>query len=152
DRLDDLAAAASSGLPVAEPIARFDSSAAALAALIRSGDFDPSVTGDLATAAGTAKTVRDEFAAGAPPTVVVARRMDGIASDVSAAVATSTASVDDAEVRPIADRLTSVLAAQRALTSQRVLAAVPDFGDSVELRANAAEAAGAEAAAIERLG
>jgi signal transduction histidine kinase len=152
NRLDELSAAAASGAPVAEPIARFDESAAALAALIRSNDFDPTVTAALATAAVTAKTARDEFAAGAPPNLVVAKRMDSVASDVSAAIATSTASVDDNAVRPIADRLTTVLAAHRALTTQQVLTAAPDFADSVELRASAAEAAGAEAAAIERLG
>ena len=45
----------------------------------------------------------------------------------------------------------NVLAAQRALTTQRVLLAAPDFVDSVALRNEVAKAAGAEAAAIDRL-
>lgn len=151
DRLDGLATAAASGPPTAESLAAYDESVAALQALIRSGDFEPLVTAELATASATATTVRDELAAGAPPGLVMADRMDSVASEVAAAVATSTAAVDDAAVRPIAERLTAVLAAQRALTTQRILVAAPDFATSVELRTSAAEAAGAEAAAIERL-
>lgn len=150
DRLDELATASAAGAPVADPLARFDESAATLERLIRSTDFNSTVTVDLITASDTAKTVRDELAAGAPPGVVVAKRMDAVASDVTSAIATSTASVDDATVRPIADKLTAVLAAQRALTTQRVLVMAPDFTTSAELRTSAAEAAGAEAAAIER--
>lgn len=151
DRLDALAAAAVSGSTLVDPIARFDESATAISALIASADFDPTVTAGLATASATARTVRDEIAAGAPPSVLLARRTDSVASDVSSAVATSTGAVDDADVRPLADRLSTVLAAQRALTTQQILVAAPDFATSVELRAIAAEAAGAEAAAIERL-
>ena len=74
-----------------------------------------------------------------------------MATDVVSAIATATATVGDSAVRPLADRLVDVLAAQRALTTQRVLVAAPDFVDSVLLRAKAADAAGAEAAAIDRL-
>jgi signal transduction histidine kinase len=151
DRLDALAAASASAAPVADPIAQFDASATALAALIRSTEFDTAVTAELASATATAKTVRDEIAAGAPPSPLVADRTDSVSSAVASAVATSTAAVDDTSVRPLADQLTAVLAAQRALTTQQILVATPDFANSVELRARAAEAAGAEAAAIGQL-
>lgn len=151
DRLDGLAVPAATDEPIGERIARFDDSAAALTKVARSGDVDTTVTLDLASAADTAKTVRDELAAGAPPSMVLAKRMDGVASDVGSAVVTSTATVVDSAARPIADRLVAVLAAQRALTTQRILVATPDFATSVDLRTSTAEAAGAEAAAIERL-
>lgn len=54
-------------------------------------------------------------------------------------------------MRPLADQLVDTLEAQRALTTQRVLIAAPDFADSDELRTEVADAAGAEAAAIDRL-
>ena len=152
DRLDALAAASAGGNALADPIARYDESATALAELLRSTEFDPAVTAELASATATAKTVRDEIAAGAPASTVLAERADSVASGVASAVAISTAAVDDAAVRPIADQLTTVLAAQRALTAQQILVAAPDFATSVELRTRAAEAAGAEAAAVERLG
>lgn len=151
DRLDGLAAAAASGSSVAAPTVQFDESATALAALIQSAEFDTTVTAELASASATARTVRDEIAAGAPPSIVLADRADSVASDVSAAIARSTATVDDDAVRPIADQLNTTLAAQRALTTQQILVAAPDFAFSVELRTRAAEAAGAEAAAVERL-
>jgi signal transduction histidine kinase len=152
DRLDALTAAAATGATPADPLARFDESAAALGALVRSTEFDTTVTAELASASAIARTVRDEIAAGAPPSTVLADRTDSVASDIASAVATSTAAVDDAAVRPIAEQLTTVLAAQRALTTQQILVAAPDFASSVELRTRAAEAAGAEAAAVERLG
>lgn len=151
DAFDGLTATAATGGSVAEPLAEFDDSAARLAALIRSAEFDPAVTTELATASATARTVRDEIAAGAPPGPLVADRADSVASGVASAVATSTASVDDSAVRALADQLTTALAAQRALTTQQILVAAPDFPNSVELRTSAAEAAGAEAAAIDRL-
>lgn len=151
DRLDVLATAAAQGAPLTEPLAGFDAAAASLTSLIRSGDFDASVTTDLATASVTARTVRDELAAGARPGTLLANRLDAVAAGVASAIATSTASVDDGSVRSIAERLTTVFAAQRSLTTQQVLAATPDFAASFELRTTAAEAAGAEAAAIERL-
>lgn len=150
DRLNGLATA-TPGTPIDESLARFDESAAALTTLVRSADFDSTVTADLATASVTAKTVRDELVAGAPASIVLADRMDSVASDVASAVTTSTAIVDDSAVRPIADRLAAALSAQRELITQRILVATPDFAISSELRARAAEAAGAETAAIERL-
>jgi signal transduction histidine kinase len=151
DRLDRLAAPAATDGPLSERIARFDESATALTSLTRSADFDTPVTLELASAVDTAKTVRDEIAADAPPSIVLAKRMDSVASDVGSAIVTSTANVVDSAVRPVADRLTAVLAARRALTTQRILVATPDFATSVDLRTSTAEAAGAEAAAIERL-
>lgn len=150
DRLNQLASVTPGG-PIEQSLARFDESAAALTTLVRSADLDSTVTADLATASVTAKTVRDELAAGAPASIVLADRMDSVASDVASAVTTSTAIVDDSSVRPIADRLTAALSAQRELITQRVLVATPDFAISSQLRARAAEAAGAETAAIERL-
>src|SRR5439155_916524 len=72
-----------------------------------------------------------------------------IQNELSAASKLSVAA--DGAVQALADRLVNVLAAQRALTTQRVLAAAPDFTDSVVLRTRVAEAAGAESAAIDRL-
>ncbi|MGH3676794.1 MAG: ATP-binding protein [Mycobacterium sp.] len=151
DRLDGLAYAAASGAPIAEPLTQFDASVTALASLITSAEFDPTVTAELATASSTAKTLRDEIASGPVPQLRIAERAESVAIGVSSAIATATATVGDDAVRPIADRLGNVLAAQRALTTQRVLVAAPDFVDSVVLRTKAAEAAGAEAAAIDRL-
>jgi signal transduction histidine kinase len=61
------------------------------------------------------------------------------------------ATVGDDAVRALTDRLLNVLAAQQSLTTQRVLAAAPDYADSAELQTKVAKAAGAEAAAIDRL-
>lgn len=150
DRLDVLATAAASSAPTEDPLAQFDASATALASQIASADLDSTVTAELASAAATAQTLRDAIASGVVPNATIAEQADNVATDVVSAVTTSTATVDDAAVRPLADRLTSVLSAQRALTTQRILVAAPDFTTSVELRTTAAEAAGAEAAAIER--
>ncbi|MCZ8377404.1 HAMP domain-containing sensor histidine kinase [Mycobacterium sp. CPCC 205372] len=151
DRLDALADAAASGAPTAEPLTRFDASATALTALVASAELDSAVAAELATASSTAKALRDDIAAGPVPQPSIAERAGEAAAEVASAVATITATVDDDAVRPLADRLVTVLAAQRALTAQQVLVAAPDFGTSVALRAEAAEAAGAEAAAIDRL-
>jgi signal transduction histidine kinase len=151
DRLDGLAYAAASGAPIAEPLAQFDASAAALSSLITSAEFDPKVATDLATASSTAKALRDEIASGPVPQPRIAEQAQSVATGVASAIATTTATVGDAAVRPLADRLVNVLAAQRALTAQRVLVAAPDFVDSIALRTKAAEAAGVETAAIERL-
>ncbi|MCG5432361.1 HAMP domain-containing histidine kinase [Mycobacterium sp. MYCO198283] len=151
DRLDDLAVAAAAGAPVQEPLNRFDAAAADLAAATRAAEFDATVTTELATAASTAKALRDEIAAGPVPQPRIADQTDNAAVDVASAISTITASVDDDEVGPLADRLVNSLAAQRALTTQQVLVAAPEFGTSVELRTTAADAAGAEAAAIDRL-
>ena len=151
DRLDGLATAAASGAPIAEPLTQFDASATALASLITSAEFDPTVTAALATASSTAKTLRDEIASAPVPQLRIAEQAESVATGVVSAIATATATVGDSAVRPLADRLVDVLAAQRALTTQRVLVAAPDFVDSVVLRAKAADAAGAEAAAIDRL-
>lgn len=151
DRLDDLAAASATGAAIDEPLAQFDASAASLATFIRSADVDSTVTAELAAAATTAATLRDEIAAGPVPQQRLAEQTASVAGDVLSAVSTSTATVDDGDVRPLAEQLTSVLVAQRALTTQRLLVAAPDFSTSVELRTSAAEAAGAETAATERL-
>lgn len=151
DRLNSLAFAAASGAPIEEPLTQFDASAAALASLITSAEFDPTVAAALATASSTAKTLRDQIASGPVPQPWIAEQAARVALDVVSAIATTTAIVDDGAVRQLADRLVNVLAAQRALTTQRVLAAAPDFVDSVELRIKAADAAGAEAAAIDEL-
>jgi signal transduction histidine kinase len=151
DRLDGLAYAAASGAPIAEPAAQFDASATALSSLITSAEFDPKVATDLATASSTGKALRDEIASGPVPQPRIAEQAQSVATSVASAIATTTATVGDGAVRPLADRLVNVLAAQRALSTQRLLAAAPDFADSIALRTKAAEAAGVEAAAIERL-
>lgn len=151
DRLDGLAAAAASGAPIEEPLAQFDAGVEALDSLITSADLDSTVTAELASASTTARTLRDEIAGGAVPNTQIAEQSANVATDVVAAVTTSTATVDDDVVRPLAEQLTAVLTAQRALTTQQVLVTAPDFGTSVALRTSAADAAGAESAAIERL-
>jgi signal transduction histidine kinase len=152
DRLDRLASAAASGAPLQEPLSQFDASAADLASLTTSAEFAPTVAAALASASSTAKTLRDEITSGPVPQVQIAERANSAAAAVASAIATTMATVGDDAVRPLADRLGDVLAAQRALTTQQVLVAVPDFTDSVALRTKVAEAAGAEAAAIDRLG
>jgi signal transduction histidine kinase len=151
DRLDGLAYAAASGAPTEEPLTQFDASATALSSLTTSAEFDPTVAAALATASSTAKTLRDEIASGPVPPLRIAEQADSVAVDVVSAIATTTATVGDDAVRALADRLVNVLAAQRSLTTQRVLAAAPDFVNSDVLRTKVAEAAGAEAAAIDRL-
>lgn len=151
DRLDGLAYAAAAGAPLEEPLAQFDASAATLGSLITSAEFDPAVAAKLTTASSTAKALRDEIASGSMPQPEIAERAQNAATDVVSAIATTTATVDDATVRPLADQLLAVLAAEQALTTQRVLAATPGFVDSIELRTEVADAAGAEAAAIDRL-
>lgn len=152
DRLDGLAYAAASGAPLEEPLAQFDESAKALDALITSAEFDPTAAAQLTTASSTAKTLRDDLQSGPLPHRVIADRASDVASGVVSAIATTTGTVDDRVVRPLADQLVDALTAQRALTTQRVLIAAPDFGESDELRTEVADAAGAEAAAIDRLG
>ena len=151
DRLDGLAYAAASGAPIAEPLTQFDASATALASLTTSAEFDPTVAAALATASSTAKTLRDEIASGPVLSLRIAEQSESVAIGVVSAIATTMATVGDGAVHALADRLVNVLAAQRALTTQRVLVAAPDFVDSVMLRTKAAESAGAEAAAIDRL-
>lgn len=151
DRIDGLAYAAASGAPIDEPLAQFDESAKALDTLIKSADFDSTVATELTTASSTAKTLRDDLKSGPLPQQVIAERAQNVASGVVSAIAATTATVDDRTVRPLADQLVDALAAQRALTAQRILIAAPDFADSDELRAEVADAAGAEAAAIDRL-
>jgi signal transduction histidine kinase len=151
DRVDGLAFAAASGAPIDEPLMQFDASATALASLTTSAEFDPTVAAALATASSTAKTLRDEIASGPVPHLRIAEQAESVATGVALAIATTMATVGDGAVHAVADRLVNVLAAQRALTTQRVLAAAPDFVDSVVPRTKVAEAAGAEAAAIDRL-
>jgi signal transduction histidine kinase len=151
DRLDGLAYAAASGAPMEQPLTQFDASATALASLTTSAEFAPTVAAELATASSTAKTLRDELASGPVPHQRIADQAASVATGVATAIATTMATVGDYAVQALADRLVTVLAAQRALTTQRVLAAAPDFADSVALRTKEAEAAGAEAAAIDRL-
>jgi signal transduction histidine kinase len=151
DRLDGLASAAASGAPTEEPLTQFDASATALASSIRSSDFDPTVAAALTTASSTARTLRDEIASGPVPQQWIAEQVQRVVIDVVSAIATTTANLDDRAVRQLADRLMNALAAQRALTTQRVLVAAPDFVNSLELRTKAADAAGAEVAAIDRL-
>ncbi|WKG03502.1 sensor histidine kinase KdpD [Mycolicibacterium sp. HK-90] len=152
DRLDGLAYAAASGAPTDEARAQFDESAAALATLVTSAEFDPAVAAQLTSAASTAKTLRDDINSGPIPHRLIAERVQDVTSGVISAIASTTATVDDRTVSPIADQLVNSLAAQRALTTQRILIAAPDFLDSDELRTEVADAAGAEAAAIDRLG
>jgi signal transduction histidine kinase len=151
DRLDGLAYAAASGAPIEEPLTQFDASATALASLTTSAEFDPPVAAALATASSTAKTLRDEIASGPVPPLRLAEQAESVATGVASAIATTMATVGDGAVQALADRLVTVLSAQRALTTQRVLSAVPDFVDSAELRTKVAKAAGAEAAAIDRV-
>lgn len=150
DRLDGLASAAAAGASIQEPLTRFDASAKTLDSLITSSDFPSTVAAELGTASSTAKTLRDEIASGPVPQLQIAEQTQNVATSAASAI-TTMAGVDDVAVRPLADRLVNVLAAQRALAAQQVLVASPQFADSVELRAKAAEAAGAEAAAIDRL-
>ncbi|WP_243858274.1 sensor histidine kinase KdpD, partial [Mycobacterium sp. DL440] len=151
DRIDGLAYAAASGAPIDEPLAQFDESAQALDSLIKSAEFDATVATELTTASSTAKTLRDDIKSGPMPQRVIAERAQNVASGVVSAIAATTATVDDRTVRPIADQLVDALAAQRALTTQRILIAAPDFADLEGVRTEAADAAGAEAAAIDRL-
>jgi signal transduction histidine kinase len=151
DRLDGLASAAALGAPTEEPLTQFDASATALASPTVSAEFDPTVATALATASSTARTLRDQIASGPVPPLWIAEQAQRVATDVVSAIATTTATLDDGAVHPLADRLVNTLAAQRALTTQRVLVAAPPFVKSVELRTKAADAAGAEAAAIDRL-
>ncbi|MGV0810557.1 ATP-binding protein [Mycolicibacterium boenickei] len=152
DRLDGLAYAAASGAPIDEPRAQFDESTSALTSLVTSAEFDPAVAAQLATAASTAKSLRDDINSGPIPQRLIAERVQDVSSGVISAIASTTATVDDRAVRPLADQLVNTLAAQRALTAQRILIAAPDYLDSDELRTEVADAAGAEAAAIDRLG
>lgn len=151
DRLDGLAYAAASGSPIEQPLTQFDASATALTSLTTSAEFDPTVAAALTTASSTAKTLRDAIASGPVPPLRIADQTESVAKVVDSAIATTMATVGDDAVHALADRLANVLAAQRALTTQRVLAASPDYADSVVLRNRVAEAAGAEAAAIDRL-
>jgi len=148
DRLDELAYAAATGAPIDEPLTEFD---AAATALTTSAEFHPSVAAALATASSAAKTLRDELASGPVPPLRIAEQADSVATGVITAIATTMATVGDGAVQGLTDRLVTVLAAQRSLTTQRVLSAAPDFVDSVALRTEIAKAAGAEAAAIDRL-
>jgi hypothetical protein len=151
DRLGGLAYAAASGAPIQEPLTQFDASAAALTSLTTSAEFAPPVAAGLATASSTAKTLRDEIAAGPVPPLRVAEQVESVATGVASAIATTMGTVGDGAVQALTDRLVNILAAQRALTTQRVLSAAPDFVDSAVLRTKVAEAAGAEAAAMDRL-
>jgi signal transduction histidine kinase len=151
DRLDGLAYAAASGTPIQEPLTQFDASATALTSLTTSAEFAPPVAAALTTASSTAKTLRDEIASGPVPPIRLAEQTESVATGVASAIATTMATVGDSAVQPLADRLVNALAAQRALTTQRVLAAAPDYAGSDALRTEVAEAAGAEAAAIDRL-
>jgi signal transduction histidine kinase len=151
DRLDSLASAAASGVPIGEPLAQFDASVTALASLTTPAEFGPAVAAALVTASSAARTLRDEIASGPVPQLWIAEQAQWVAIDVVSAITMTTATVDDRAVRQLADRLVNAVAAQRALTTQRLLVAAPDFIDSVELRTKAADAAGAEAAAIDQL-
>ena len=123
----------------------------ALASLTQSAEFAPTVAAALANASTTAKTLRDEIAAGPVPQLRIAEQAASVASGVASAIATTMGTVGDGAVQSVADRLVNVLAAQRALTTQRVLAAAPDFASSGALQTEVAEATGAEAAALDRL-
>jgi signal transduction histidine kinase len=151
DRLDGLASAAASGAPIGEALTQFDASATTLASLITSTEFSPTVAAALATASSTARALRDQIASGPVPQLWIAEQAQRVAIDVIPAITTTMATVDDRAVRQLADRLVNVLAAQQALTTQRLLVVAPDFVDSVDLRTKAADAAGAEAAAIDQL-
>ena len=150
DRLDGLASAAASGAPVEEPLTQFDASATALASLTTSAEFRPTVAAALAAASSTAKSLRDEIASGPAPHLRIAEQAESVTIGVASAIATTMATVGDGAVQALTDRLVNVLAAQRSLTTQRVLSAAPDFVDAVVLRTKVAEAVGAEAAAIDR--
>ena len=151
DRLDDLAYAAASGAPIEEPLRNFDATATTLASLTTSAEFDPTVAAALATASSTAKTLRDEIASGPVPPLRIAEQAESVATGAVSAIARTMATVREGAVQALTDRLVTVLAAQRSLTTQRVLSAAPDFADSVVLQTRVAEATGAEAAAIDRL-
>jgi signal transduction histidine kinase len=151
DRLGGLASAAASGAPIGELLIQFDANATTLASLMTSAEFGPTVATALLTASSTARALRDQIASGPVPQLWIADQAQRVASDVVPAIATTTATVDNRAVRQLADRLVNALAAQRALTTQRVLVAAPDFVNSVDLRTKAADAAGAEAAAIDQL-
>jgi signal transduction histidine kinase len=151
DRLDGLASAAAAGTSTAEPLTQFDASASTLDSLLTSAEFPSTVAAELGTALSRAQLLRDEIASGAVPQLRIAEQAQSVANSMASAITTSMASVDDVDVRPLADRLGNVLAAQRALTTQQVLVGAPGSSDSVELRTRGAEAAGAEAAAIDRL-
>ena len=100
DRLDDLAYAAASGAPIAEPLAQFDASATALSSLTTSAEFAPTVAAALANASTTAKTLRDEIASGPAPQLRIAEQAASVASGVASAIATTMGTVGDAAVRP----------------------------------------------------
>jgi signal transduction histidine kinase len=148
DRLDGLAYAAASGAPIEEPLTEFDAFAAALTT---SAEFHPSVAAALATATSAAKALRDGIASGQVPPLQIAEQAESVATGVGSVIATTMVTVGDGAVQGLTDRLVTVLAAQRSLTTQRVLSAAPDFVDSVVLQTKVAKAAGAEAAAIDRL-
>jgi signal transduction histidine kinase len=151
DRLDGLASAAASGAPIGEPLTQFDTSATTLASLITSAEFSPKVAAALVTASSTARALRDQIASAPVPQLWIAEQAQRVAADVIPAITTTMTNVDDRAVDQLADRLVNVLAAQRALTTQQLLVVAPDFAGSVGLRTKAADAAGAEAAAIDRL-
>lgn len=151
DRLDDLAYAAASGAPIEEPLTQFDASAKALASLTASAEFAPTVAVALANATTTAKTLRDEIASGPVPQLRIADQVSNVAGGIASAIASTMSTVDDGAVQSVADPLVNVLAAQRALTTQRVLAAAPDFASSGALQTEVAKATGAEVAALDRL-
>lgn len=151
DRLDDLAYAAASGAPIEEPLTQFDASATALASLTTSAEFAPTVAVALANATTTAKTLRDEIASGPVPQLRIADQVSNVAGGIASAIASTMSTVDDGAVQSVADPLVNVLAAQRALTTQRVLAAAPDFASSGALQTEVAKATGAETAALDRL-
>ncbi|MGV7297667.1 hypothetical protein PJJ29_29100, partial [Mycobacterium kansasii] len=81
----------------------FDEASKALDTLIASTEFDPTAAAQLTTASSTAKTLRDDIKAGPLPQQVIADRASEAASGVVSAIATTTATVDDRVVRPIAD-------------------------------------------------
>src|SRR5882757_7305410 len=114
DRVDGLAYASASGAPIAEQLTQFDENATALASLTTSAEFDPTVAAALATASLTAKTLRDEIAAGPVPPVQTAEQAASVATGVATAIASTMATVGDDAVRTLTDRLVTVLAAQRA--------------------------------------
>src|SRR5262245_11674305 len=151
DRLDGLAYAAASGAPAKDPLTQFDASATALASATTSAESTPAVAAALATASSTAKRLRDDIVSGPVPPQRIAEQAASVATSVGSAIATTMATVGDGAVQAVTDRLVNGLAAQRALTTQRILSAAPDYADSDVLRTKVAEAAGAEAAAIDRL-
>ena len=110
DRLDDLAFAAASGAPIEEPLTQFDASAKALESLTQSAEFAPTVAVALTNASTTAKTLRDEIAAGPVPQLRIAEQTASVASGVASAIATTMGTVGDGAVQSVADRLVNVLA------------------------------------------